>query len=88
MKKLLAVLLCLGLVGCAAIKSLYIVSVDSINNKEALVGKKCIVLPAEKDVKIDNLQFREYATYVARALELKGYIAGRLDRSIDSALDK
>lgn len=75
MRKIWVLILCLGLIGCATTKPHYFVSVDSINNKQVLAGKKYIILPAEKDVKIDDLQFKEYATYVTHALESKGYTA-------------
>jgi hypothetical protein len=70
MKKILLFILCCGLSGCA---TMYTVSVDSITSHEPIPGKSCIVVPAEKNVSPDDLQFKEYIGYVRRALALKGY---------------
>ena len=74
MKKMLILLLCLTLSGCATASSqLCTVSINSLSNGESVVAKKCIILSGSKDVNTDDLQFKEYAMYVKRALEDKGY---------------
>ena len=76
MKRLIVLLLCLGLGGCATVPIVltFEISVDSINNNEVLVQKSCVVTSGLKEVPTEDLQFKEYATYVKRALTLKGYI--------------
>src|SRR5208337_5389955 len=49
------------------------VAIDSINDNEPTVGKSCVVTSGMKDVNSDDLQFKEFATYVKQALTLKGY---------------
>ena len=74
MKKLLAVLLCLGLCGCATEPPQFVISVDSINNNEAITQKSCVVTPGMQGVPPDDLNFKEYAGYVKRVLTLKGCV--------------
>lgn len=51
----------------------YLVSVSSINNGQQLTSNKCFILPDNDTITVDNLQFMEYANYLKRALELKGF---------------
>lgn len=51
----------------------FYVNIDSISAPEAVSKTKYILLPGVKDVEEGDLQYREYATYVDRALALKGY---------------
>ncbi len=62
------------LTGCATTKPVFHVFVDSINSNEATLGKTCIVLSGLKDVRSEDLQFKEYVSYVERALTSKGYV--------------
>lgn len=56
--------------GCAD----YYLSVDSINDGVGIAGSRsCCVLSGMKDVADDDLRFREFAVYVKRALEGRGY---------------
>jgi len=64
-------LMALLLTGCATTQ--FHVNVNSINNNEPIASKKCVIFPALKDITVDDLQFKEYATYAIRALEWKGY---------------
>lgn len=61
------------LVGCALAPS-YNVRVDSISAPDSLGKKKYVLLPGTKDVSPDDLQFKEYASYVERALTSAGYV--------------
>ena len=64
---LLAVLL-VG--GCAD----YYLSVDSINDGVGIAGaRSCCVLSGMKEIADDDLRFGEFAVYVKRALEGRGY---------------
>jgi len=59
--------------GCATMQPQYIVRVDSISGGAA--GKNSyILLPGNKDTKEEDLQFKEYAAYVNRALIKQGFV--------------
>jgi hypothetical protein len=58
---------------CAGIPR-YTVDVDSINSPGAETKNKYVLMPGEKGVNADNLQFKEYAVYVERALAAKGFV--------------
>ena len=60
----------LFLTGCSR---RYIVNVDSINDRQALTSKNFVIVSGNKNIDAGDLQFREYACYVAAALEKKGY---------------
>lgn len=61
------------LTGCATIHQQYNVNVDSINAPQTEFKTKYLLLSGIKDVREDDLQFREYAGYVDRALAMIGY---------------
>jgi hypothetical protein len=58
---------------CAGIPR-YVVDVDSINSPGDGTKNRYVLLPGEKDVNSENLQFKEYAAYVDRALSAKGLV--------------
>ena len=60
--------------GCTSIpdKTEFFVNVNSIG--DAKENKTYILLPSNKGTKVDDLQFKEYATYVTRALQTKGFV--------------
>ncbi len=64
---------CTLLVGCAIPK--YSISVDSrVGDPEYTApGRKYAILPANKDVNLNDLEFREFSSYVAKALQQKGF---------------
>lgn len=72
MKKILILLFLsvLLLSGCARY---YIIGIDSINNREPLSDKSFVLLPGNKDTSATELQFQEYAGYVAKILASTGY---------------
>ncbi|HID69608.1 MAG TPA: DUF4136 domain-containing protein [Desulfobacterales bacterium] len=64
------------LLGCAIGPS-FLVKVDSISIPEVISEKTFILLPGLKDVNSNDLQFKEYASYVERALTSAGYIKAK-----------
>lgn len=63
--------LLLGLAGCAApLQSVY---VDAIADPQAAPPKTFVIAPGDKDVPATDLQFREYAAQLERALASRGY---------------
>ena len=73
MRNFTLIFFCLLVAGCTTTKPVFHVSVDSINSGTPLVGKKCIVAPGAENININDLQFREFASYVERVLVSKGY---------------
>lgn len=67
---LLGVLL---LSGCATMQPQFQVRVDSISGEKP-DKKSYILLPGNKDTKAEDLQFKEYAAYVSRALIKQGFV--------------
>ena len=72
MKKCLIIALIAFLQACAVGPQFH-VNVDSISAPEAATKTKYILLPGVKDVEVGDLQYREYAAYVERALTSQGY---------------
>jgi len=60
--------------GCATTGPRFHVNVDSISSEGSSVKKTYILLPGNKDTSAEDLQFKEFATYVHRALAAKGYV--------------
>ena len=59
--------------GCATVQPQFHVKVDSISDRS--VDKNLyILLPGNKDTKAEDLQFKEYAAYVNRALIKQGFV--------------
>lgn len=59
--------------GCATTQPQFSVKVDSISGQTADKGSY-ILLPGNKDTKTEDLQFKEYAGYVNRALIKQGFV--------------
>lgn len=59
-------------VGCAMVHT-FNVDVDSISSPEAELKKRYILLSGLKNAELGDLQFKEYAQYVERALTSKGF---------------
>jgi len=76
MKTIFAILtLTFLLSGCASTTAPYFnVFVDSISAPSSEELKKYVLLPNNKGVTVDDLQFQEYASYVDRALLSQGFI--------------
>lgn len=60
--------------------------IDSICSSSVHSGTSYVLLPYNKGVTADDLQFREYATYVARALISKGFRPAQGDSPADLAI--
>ena len=73
MRWLLAVLCSVFLAGCQTGPNYY-VNVSSITAPEVQSGLTYKVWPSNNEVKATDLQFREYAAQVSRALESRGFI--------------
>jgi len=71
-KMIFASVFAVFLVGCA-IGQRFQINVDSISATDAGIKHKYILLSGLKDVDLADLQLREYASYVERALGLAGY---------------
>jgi hypothetical protein len=69
--------------GCVALRPLqYYVNVDSISASNAMERKNYVLLPGNKDTSINDLQFKEYAAYVDRALISIGFVhAASIDKA-------
>jgi hypothetical protein len=60
-------------VGCATAQKFY-VDIDSISSTETELKKRYILLSGLKNIEVGDLQFKEYAQYVERALTSKGFV--------------
>ncbi len=58
--------------GCATTQPKFRVNVDSIGSSSEN-KKSYVLLPGNKDTKVDDLQFKEYASYVNRVLLQHGF---------------
>jgi hypothetical protein len=58
---------------CAGIPT-YVVDIDSINSPGAGIKNRYVLLPGEEGINKENLQFKEYAAYVERALSDKRFV--------------
>lgn len=67
----LPLFLIIALSGCTG----FSVHVDSLASPNAPIKKKYLLMPGNEGVTWDDLQFQEYALYLIRALESKGYVS-------------
>lgn len=79
----LMTLVFLILSGCGPMIHIYIDSISSPLSKEK---KSYILLPGNKDTSINDLQFKEFATYVNRALLSQGFIPAKTIDEADVAI--
>ena len=68
------VLICFVIVFLSGCATFFHVSVDSISSPEAESKKRYILLPGLKNMEPTDLQFKEYAAYVERALTSRGFV--------------
>lgn len=81
---LLAVLL---LSGCATIGSpQFNVAINSLSSPSAATEKTYILLPGNKDVTWNDLQFQEYAGYLMRVLAAHGFVPAKTAAQADVAI--
>ena len=68
------IIICISLLFCVGCGDRFFVNVDSISSGELFAGSKCIILPLDPNITpTNNLQFKEYTSYIRRALQNKGY---------------
>lgn len=66
-------LLSLTLNACVTATPKFHVNVDSLSASQYTGAKSFILLPGNKDTSLSDLQFKEYASYIIRALVSQGY---------------
>ena len=73
-KTILPILICVMafMTGCAHI---FHVHVDAINDGRESANKTSVIVPGNEDTDPADLQFREFARYLGRALKSNGFIA-------------
>ncbi len=86
MKKLVFIFPLIFLVaqGCGGPK--FIVTIDSIRDPEVVSKTNYILLPGEPKLNTADLQYREYSTYVVRALASRGYVKATTLEEADIAI--
>jgi hypothetical protein len=76
--KLISLLCILALCGCASLSNFgrprFNISVDSLAASGAASKKTYLLLPGNQGVTAADLQFKEYAEYLKRVLNKKGYV--------------
>lgn len=72
--------------GCASRQLRYHVNVDSISSEVAPLKKSYVLLPGTKETTADDLQFKEFATYIHRALAAKGFMLANNIEKADIAI--
>lgn len=72
---LMIALFFLPAIGCATEK--YTCSVNAIASTDSLPSKTYVILSGTEGVRVDDLQFMEFARYVDRALQMRGYMKVR-----------
>jgi hypothetical protein len=70
--------------GCATSK--YYVNVDSISTTEVQEKTEYILLSDNEKININDLQFKEYASYIDKALKLLGYEKATMPTDADVAI--
>lgn len=79
--------LVLVLSGCATVSQSYFkVSVDSLASPSAQEKHTYILLPGNEGVTRDDLQFKEYAQYLVRVLDAKGFVMAQNADDADVAI--
>lgn len=84
-------MLCIILLsGCAAFTNLgspqFNVAVDSLAAPTSPLKKTYLLLPGNKEITSADLQFQEYATYLKRVLNMKGYVYTSLAEEADLSI--
>lgn len=74
MIKRIFIIVCLLMLQACAVGPRFHVNIDSISAPKTMPKHSYILLPGTKEVDDSDLQFREYASYVQRALAEKGFV--------------
>ena len=82
----LILLVALSINACVAANPKFHVNVDSLSAAESSAGKRFILLPGNKDTNMHDLQFKEYASYINRALIAQGYNPSETFETADLAI--
>ena len=95
-KMLILVAVIISFIGCAVPQQIikqpepelpnFVVNVNSITSDTLPSGTTYIILSADKDIPTTDLQFKEFASYVNRALVSKGYVPAENPDSADIAI--
>ena len=86
MKNILSFLALLLLAGCTTTPN-FNVGINSYGGgSDTIYGRSYILIPSEKGTSIDDLEFKEFASYVERALGEKGMIRSSQFDSADVAI--
>ncbi len=76
--KILILISLLIITGCATSnnsnKTRYYVSVDGITNPDTNKGSTFVIAPLNEGIDKSDLQFREYAKYISRAMSAQGFV--------------
>jgi len=72
--------------GCMTMQTQYHVYVDSLSAPAQAERKHFVLLPGNKDTSVTDLQFREYAAYISRALVTRGYVPAESIEKADIAI--
>jgi hypothetical protein len=86
MRNLIVIIFITLLVGCAATQPSFSVSVDSLASPIAATKKTYLLIPGNKGVSHNDLQFQEYENYLKRVLNGRGYIAASSEEDADLAI--
>jgi hypothetical protein len=60
--------------GCAALGPQFHVNVDALRDAQAPEKRTYVIYPGLRDVDAHDLQFKEFAAYVHRALQARGFV--------------
>lgn len=81
------ILVLLVMAGCATVQpTQYHIYVDSINDPTATAKTKYILLPGNKDTSENDLQFKEYASYLNQVLISRGFVPADNFETADLAI--
>jgi len=61
----------------------YLVHVDSISDTSAQLNKTYLIMPGNKDINANDLQFREFASLLVKAMAIQGYILADVSQKPD-----
>jgi len=81
----IAMLFLLFTFGCAPTVPSFKVNVDTIGNAEES-AKSYLLLPGNKDTKVEDLMFKEYSSYIDRALSDLGFVKAENFENADIAI--
>lgn len=72
--------------GCATVQSQFHADVDSISSGTPDATQRYMLFAGNKDASPEDLQFREFASYVKRALAARGFSEATSPKDVDIAI--